>query len=44
VPRLPASDRDLLVASVLDRLALTPWADVPLRAARRHWLWSVTSC
>ena len=33
LPRLPASDRDLLVASVLDRLALTPWADVPLRAA-----------
>jgi ABC-type branched-subunit amino acid transport system ATPase component len=31
--RLPAGDRDLLVASVLDRLALTPWADVPLRAA-----------
>ena len=33
LPRLPASDRDLLVASVLDRLALIPWADVPLRAA-----------
>jgi ABC-type multidrug transport system ATPase subunit len=31
--RLPAGDRDLLVASVLDRLALAPWADVPLRAA-----------
>jgi ABC-type multidrug transport system ATPase subunit len=34
LPRLlPSGDRDLLVASVLDRLALTPWADVPLRAA-----------
>lgn len=33
LPRLPAGDRDLLVASVLDRLALAPWADVPLRAA-----------
>jgi ABC-2 type transport system ATP-binding protein len=31
--RLPAGDRDLLVASVLDRLALTPWAGVPLRAS-----------
>jgi ABC-2 type transport system ATP-binding protein len=31
--RLPSRDRDLLAAAILDRLALTPWADVPLRAA-----------
>jgi ABC-type multidrug transport system ATPase subunit len=31
--RLPAGDRDPLTASILDRLALAPWADVPLRAA-----------
>ena len=31
--RLPGRDRDLLAAAILDRLALTPWADVPLRAA-----------
>ncbi|MEP7024788.1 MAG: ATP-binding cassette domain-containing protein [Actinomycetota bacterium] len=31
--RLPAGDRDLLAASIMDRLALAPWADVPLRAA-----------
>ena len=30
---LPASDRDLLAAAILDRLALAPWAEVPLRAA-----------
>ncbi len=29
----PGSDRHLLVAAVLDRLGLTPWAEVPLRAA-----------
>jgi ABC-type multidrug transport system ATPase subunit len=29
----PASDRDLLVAVIMDRLALTPWAEVPMRAA-----------
>ncbi|HVB41279.1 MAG TPA: hypothetical protein VNF47_01065 [Streptosporangiaceae bacterium] len=28
----PASARHLLVAAIIDRLALTPWADVPLRA------------
>jgi ABC-type branched-subunit amino acid transport system ATPase component len=33
VSRLPASDRDLLAASIMDRLALAPWATVPLRAA-----------
>ncbi len=26
------ADRDLLAAAILDQLALTPWADVPLRA------------
>ena len=31
--RLPKRDRDLLAAAILDRLALTPWAEVPLRAA-----------
>jgi ABC-2 type transport system ATP-binding protein len=31
--RLPRRDRNLLAAAILDRLALTPWADVPLRAA-----------
>jgi ABC-type multidrug transport system ATPase subunit len=31
--RLPSRDRDLLAAAILDRLALTPWAEVPLRAA-----------
>jgi ABC-type multidrug transport system ATPase subunit len=30
---LPASDRTLLTAAIMDRLALTPWADVPLRTA-----------
>jgi len=29
----PGSDRHLLVAAILDRLALTPWAEVPARAA-----------
>jgi ABC-2 type transport system ATP-binding protein len=31
--RLPRRDRDPLAAAIVDRLALTPWADVPLRAA-----------
>lgn len=31
--RLPASDRILLTTAIMERLALTPWADVPLRAA-----------
>ena len=31
--KLPASDRALLAAAIMDRLALTPWAEVPLRAA-----------
>ena len=31
--RLPRRDRHLLAAAILDRLSLTPWADVPLRAA-----------
>ena len=31
--RLPRRDRSALAAAILDRLALTPWADVPLRAA-----------
>jgi ABC-type multidrug transport system ATPase subunit len=31
--RIPSRDRDLLAAAILDRLALTPWAEVPLRAA-----------
>ncbi len=30
---LPGHDREVLAAAILDRLALTPWADVPLRAA-----------
>jgi ABC-type multidrug transport system ATPase subunit len=29
----PSGDRALLAASILDRLALAPWADVPVRAA-----------
>ncbi|HTT54242.1 MAG TPA: DUF2127 domain-containing protein [Streptosporangiaceae bacterium] len=29
---LPGRDRDALAAAILDRLALTPWADVPVRA------------
>lgn len=29
--RLPGRDRDALAASIMDRLCLTPWADVPLR-------------
>ncbi len=33
LPRLPGGDRDLLAAAILDRLALTPWAEVPLRTA-----------
>ena len=31
--RQPGQDRQLLVAAILDRLALAPWADVPVRAA-----------
>jgi ABC-2 type transport system ATP-binding protein len=31
--RLPRRDRVLLAAAILDRLSLTPWAEVPLRAA-----------
>lgn len=31
--RLPRYDRYLLAASILDRLALTAWADVPMRSA-----------
>jgi ABC-type multidrug transport system ATPase subunit len=31
--RLPRRDRSLLAAAILDRLALTPWADVPLGKA-----------
>jgi ABC-type multidrug transport system ATPase subunit len=30
---LPGRDRDVLAAAIMDRLALTPWADVPVRAA-----------
>jgi ABC-2 type transport system ATP-binding protein len=30
---LPARDRDALAAAIIDRLSLTPWADVPLRSA-----------
>jgi ABC-2 type transport system ATP-binding protein len=30
--RLPRRDRDPLAAAIVDRLALTPWADVPVRA------------
>ncbi len=29
----PPSDRHLLVAAILDRLSLTPWAEVPVRSA-----------
>jgi ABC-2 type transport system ATP-binding protein len=31
--RLPGRDRDPLAAAIVDRLGLTPWADVPLRTA-----------
>jgi ABC-2 type transport system ATP-binding protein len=31
--RLPRRERPVLTAAILDRLSLTPWADVPLRAA-----------
>jgi ABC-2 type transport system ATP-binding protein len=31
--RLPRRDRGPLAAAIVDRLLLTPWADVPLRAA-----------
>jgi ABC-type multidrug transport system ATPase subunit len=31
--RLPGRDRDALAAAIVDRLGLTPWADVPLRTA-----------
>jgi ABC-2 type transport system ATP-binding protein len=31
--KLPGGDRALLAAAIMDRLALTPWAEVPLRAA-----------
>jgi ABC-2 type transport system ATP-binding protein len=31
--RVPARDRRLLAAAILDRMSLTPWADVQLRAA-----------
>lgn len=30
--RLPARDRGPLAAAIVDRLSLTPWADVPVRA------------
>ena len=30
---LPGRDGEVLAAAILDRLALTPWADVPVRAA-----------
>jgi ABC-2 type transport system ATP-binding protein len=30
--RLPPRDRDPLAAAIVDRLSLTPWADVPVRA------------
>jgi ABC-type multidrug transport system ATPase subunit len=33
VANLPGRDCEVLAAAILDRLALTPWADVPLRAA-----------
>jgi ABC-2 type transport system ATP-binding protein len=32
VASLPGRDCDVLAAAILDRLALTPWADVPVRA------------
>jgi ABC-2 type transport system ATP-binding protein len=31
--RLPRHDREVLTAAILDRLALTQWADVPVRLA-----------
>jgi ABC-2 type transport system ATP-binding protein len=31
--RLPRRDRGPLAAAIVDRLSLTPWADVPMRAA-----------
>jgi ABC-type multidrug transport system ATPase subunit len=31
--RLPGYDREVLIAAILDRLALTQWADVPVRLA-----------
>jgi ABC-2 type transport system ATP-binding protein len=31
--RLPYRDRSPMAAAIVDRLSLTPWADVPLRAA-----------
>jgi ABC-2 type transport system ATP-binding protein len=31
--RLPRRDRNLLAAAILDRLFLTPWADVPVQSA-----------
>ncbi|HUZ37860.1 MAG TPA: ATP-binding cassette domain-containing protein [Streptosporangiaceae bacterium] len=31
--KLPGGDRDVLTAAILDRLALTAWADVPIRSA-----------
>ncbi len=31
--RLPRRDRDPLAAAIVDRLSLTPWADVPMRTA-----------
>jgi len=33
VANLPGRDCEVLAAAILDRLALTPWADVPMRAA-----------
>jgi ABC-2 type transport system ATP-binding protein len=33
VAGLPGGNRDLLTAAILDRLALTAWADVPVRSA-----------
>ncbi|MGH3124896.1 MAG: hypothetical protein ACRDND_28265, partial [Streptosporangiaceae bacterium] len=33
VANLPGRDCEVLAAAILDRLALTPWADVPVRAA-----------
>src|SRR5262249_61031173 len=32
-PGVPRRDRGPLAAAIVDRLSLTPWADVPLRAA-----------
>jgi ABC-2 type transport system ATP-binding protein len=31
--RMPRRNRDPLAAAIVDRLSLTPWADVPMRAA-----------